>query len=121
MLFVQADPEDRWSRLAIADNYRRMGLIDDAETTMAPLPDSDRDAMAIRVMLAMDRHQDDRPRRCSSPFPPTTPRWPGCEAAWLWPGTTCQPPSGRFVPRLPRRRRIVMRSSGWQRADHAGR
>ena len=60
LLFVETDPEDRWSRLAIADNYRRMGLIDDAETAIAPLPDSDLDALAIRVMLAIDRHQDDK-------------------------------------------------------------
>ena len=58
--FVETDPEDHWSRLAIADNYRRMGLIDDAETAIAPLPDSDLDALAIRVMLAIDRHQDDK-------------------------------------------------------------
>jgi len=58
LLFVETDPEDRWSRLAIADNYRRMGLIDDAETAIAPLPDADLDALAIRVMLAVDRHQD---------------------------------------------------------------
>ena len=60
LLFVETDPEDHWSRLAIADNYRRMGLIDDAETAIAPLPDSDLDALAIRVMLAIDRHQDDK-------------------------------------------------------------
>jgi len=60
LLFVETDPEDRWSRLAIADNYRRMGLIDDAETAIAPLPDADLDALAIRVMLAVDRHQDDK-------------------------------------------------------------
>ena len=60
LLFVETDPEDRWSRLAIADNYRRMGLIDDVETAIAPLPDSDLDALAIRVMLAIDRHQDDK-------------------------------------------------------------
>ncbi|MGB2611243.1 MAG: tetratricopeptide repeat protein [Isosphaeraceae bacterium] len=58
--FVETDPEDHWSRLAIADNYRRMGLIDDAETAIAPLPDADLDALAIRVMLAVDRHQDDK-------------------------------------------------------------
>ena len=40
--FVEADPEDRWSRLAIADNYRRQGLLDDADAIIAPLPDSDR-------------------------------------------------------------------------------
>lgn len=60
LLFVETDPGDHWSRLAIADNYRRMGLIDDAETAIAPLPDSDLDALAIRVMLAIDRHQDDK-------------------------------------------------------------
>ncbi|MGZ3317094.1 MAG: tetratricopeptide repeat protein, partial [Isosphaeraceae bacterium] len=60
LLFVETDPENRWSRLAIADNYRRMGLIDDAETAIAPLPDAGLDALAIRVMLAIDRHQDDK-------------------------------------------------------------
>ena len=59
-LFVQADPEDRYSRLAVANDYRQMGLIDDAETAIATLPDSDLDALAIRVMLAIDRHQDER-------------------------------------------------------------
>ncbi len=41
LLFVEADPDDRWSRLAIAENYRRMGVLDDAESVIAPLPDSD--------------------------------------------------------------------------------
>ena len=58
--FVQADPEDRWSRLAIADNYRRQGLLDDAEAIIAPLPDSDRSALALRVMLAIDRHDEEK-------------------------------------------------------------
>jgi len=74
VLFVQADPEDRWSRLAIADNYRRMGLIDDAETAIAPLPDSDLDALAIRVMLAIDRHQDDKAEQLLASGPAGDPR-----------------------------------------------
>jgi tetratricopeptide (TPR) repeat protein len=73
-LFVQADPEDRWSRLDIADNYRRMGLIDDAETAIAPLPDSDLDALAIRVMLAIDRHQDDKAEQLLASGPAGDPR-----------------------------------------------
>ena len=73
LLFVQADPEDRWSRLAIADNYRRMGLIDDAETALAPLPDSDLDALAIRVMLAIDRHQDDKAEQLLASVPAGDP------------------------------------------------
>ncbi len=59
--FSEADPLDRWSRIALADNYRRMGQLDAAEETIAPLAGSDVDALAIRVMLAIDRH--DHPRR----------------------------------------------------------
>lgn len=73
-LFVQVDPEDRWSRLAIANDYRRMGLIDDAETAIAPLPDSDLDALAIRVMLAIDRHQDDKAEPLLASAPSDDPR-----------------------------------------------
>ena len=71
--FIQADPEDRWSRLAIAENYRRMGRLDDAETALAPLPPSDRDALAIRVMLALDRHQDDQAEEMLKASPPDDP------------------------------------------------
>ena len=74
LLFIETDPEDRWSRLAIADNYRRMGLIDDAETAIAPLPDSDLDALAIRVMLAIDRHQDDKAEQLLASGPAGDPR-----------------------------------------------
>ena len=62
-LFIQADPEDRWSRLAIAENYRRMGLLDDAARAIEPLPDADPEALEIRVMLAIDRHQEDEAQR----------------------------------------------------------
>ena len=72
--FIQADPEDRWSRLAIAENYRRMGRLDDAETVLAPLPASDRDAMAIRVMLALDRHQDDQAEEMLKSSPSDDPQ-----------------------------------------------
>ena len=59
-LFIQADPEDRWSRLALADNYRRMSRLDEVEGVLAPLPASDPQARVIRVMLALDRHQEDK-------------------------------------------------------------
>jgi tetratricopeptide (TPR) repeat protein len=58
--FIEAEPEDRWSRLALAENYRRMGLFDDAEAAIGPLADNDPEALAIRVMLALDRHQDEK-------------------------------------------------------------
>jgi tetratricopeptide (TPR) repeat protein len=74
LLFIQADPEDRWSRLAIADDYRRMGLIDDAEIAIAPLPDSDVDVLAIRVMLAIDRHEDDKAEQLLASGPAGDPK-----------------------------------------------
>jgi lipopolysaccharide biosynthesis regulator YciM len=58
--FTEADPEDRWSRLALAENYRLMGLTDDAEKAISTLPEIDTQARAIRVMLALDRHQEER-------------------------------------------------------------
>ena len=84
--FIQADPEDRWSRLALAENYRRMGRFDDVESALAPLPASDRDAMAIRVCSRWTDIRTTRPRRSSSPARPMIPIWPASEAAWRWPG-----------------------------------
>jgi tetratricopeptide (TPR) repeat protein len=52
---VKADPEDRWSRLALAEDERRDGHFDRALATLAPLPDSDPDARAVRVRIAMDQ------------------------------------------------------------------
>jgi tetratricopeptide (TPR) repeat protein len=52
---VEADPDDRWSRLALADDYRITVRHDLAEATLRALPDSDPDARAIRVQIALDR------------------------------------------------------------------
>ena len=53
--FVAADPGDRWSRLSLAEALRRLDRLDEARRVLAPLPDSDPDARAARVLLAMDR------------------------------------------------------------------
>lgn len=53
--FVAADPEDRWSRLALAEALRRLDRPDEAVATLAPLPDSDPEARVERVLLAMGR------------------------------------------------------------------
>jgi Flp pilus assembly protein TadD len=71
--FIQADPEDRWSRLALADNYRRMSRFDDVDKLLAPLPASDPEARAIRVLLALDRHQDDKAEVLLNEVPETDP------------------------------------------------
>jgi tetratricopeptide (TPR) repeat protein len=58
--FVSADPLDRWSRLALADIFRRMGLPEGALSTLAALPLDDREANRIRAQIALDRGDDRR-------------------------------------------------------------
>jgi tetratricopeptide (TPR) repeat protein len=53
--FVAADAEDRWSRLALVEALRRLDRPGEAERALAPLPESDPEARAARVLLAMDR------------------------------------------------------------------
>jgi tetratricopeptide (TPR) repeat protein len=53
--FLEADPEDRWSRLALAESLEQQGRLDDAEAALAPLPPADADARALRGRLAVDR------------------------------------------------------------------
>jgi len=55
--FVAADPTDRWSRLALAKSYQLTGHLEDAETMLHPLPNSDPDARALRLQIAMERGQ----------------------------------------------------------------
>ncbi len=56
--YVKADPNDRWSRLALADNLRRLGRLAEASEALAALPDDDPDALALRVEIALDRHDE---------------------------------------------------------------
>jgi tetratricopeptide (TPR) repeat protein len=53
--FVAADPTDRTSRLALATSYALAGRLAEAEDALRPLADSDPDARALRVQLAVDR------------------------------------------------------------------
>jgi tetratricopeptide (TPR) repeat protein len=52
--FVAADPADRQSRLAWAEALRVLGRLADAEATLAPLADTDDEALAARGRLAID-------------------------------------------------------------------
>jgi tetratricopeptide (TPR) repeat protein len=61
--YVAADPADRWSRLALAENYRRMGQGDSADSVLAPLAADDQAAVSIRVRNAVDRQDLDRAER----------------------------------------------------------
>ena len=55
MRYVEADPDDRASRLALVDVLRRLNQLDEAERVLEPLNNDDPDARASRVRLALDR------------------------------------------------------------------
>jgi tetratricopeptide (TPR) repeat protein len=67
--FIEADPEDRWSRLALAENYRRSGLYQEASDLLEPLPATDPEALANRVMVLLDRHQEQEAERLLAQAP----------------------------------------------------
>jgi tetratricopeptide (TPR) repeat protein len=52
--YVQADAQDRWSRLALAEGLRRVGRGDEAQRVLEPIPDVDPGARVLRVQLALD-------------------------------------------------------------------
>ncbi|GAC1465706.1 MAG: hypothetical protein NVSMB9_05580 [Isosphaeraceae bacterium] len=56
--YLVADPDDRWSRLALAENLRVSGDREQAENVLSRLPDDDTEARVIRVRIALDRGDD---------------------------------------------------------------
>jgi tetratricopeptide (TPR) repeat protein len=61
--YLAADPSDRFSRLALAENLRRLNLFDEVENVLAVLPRDDSAAIAIRVQSARDRQDQDEAER----------------------------------------------------------
>jgi predicted Zn-dependent protease len=53
--YVEADAEDRSSRLALAEGLRRLGRHDEAQRLLEPLPDIDLEARVQRTQLALDQ------------------------------------------------------------------
>jgi tetratricopeptide (TPR) repeat protein len=53
--YVAADPEDRESRLALADGLRKLNRLDEADEALKPLSNDDPEARTARVQLALDR------------------------------------------------------------------
>ena len=53
--FVAADPDDRLSRLALAEGLRRLGRFNEAIAALSSLSESDPDARARRALIALDR------------------------------------------------------------------
>jgi tetratricopeptide (TPR) repeat protein len=58
--YIEADPRDRWSRLALAENYRRMGRTDDAEQTLAGLPSGEPAVIDLLARIALDRQPTEK-------------------------------------------------------------
>ena len=52
---VERDAGDRASRLALAECLRRLGRLDQADSTLRVLPETDPDARAARARVALDR------------------------------------------------------------------
>jgi tetratricopeptide (TPR) repeat protein len=61
--FLDADPEDRWSRLALSDSLANLGQLDEAESVLEPLSEDDPEAIAARARLAIDRGDLERADR----------------------------------------------------------
>ncbi len=53
--YVEADAQDRWSRLALVEGLRRLGRVDEAQQLLQPMPDVDPEARALRAQLALDQ------------------------------------------------------------------
>jgi tetratricopeptide (TPR) repeat protein len=61
--YVAADPSDRSSRLALAENYLRMNRLEDAESTIASLPPDDSEAIELGTRIALERQDPEEARR----------------------------------------------------------
>lgn len=53
--YVEADADDRYSRLALAESLRQTTRLDEAESTLSPLPADDPEARSLRAMIALDK------------------------------------------------------------------
>jgi tetratricopeptide (TPR) repeat protein len=53
---LDAEPENRWVRLALAEGLRRLGESEQAHELLSPLGDSDPEALVILTRLAIDRN-----------------------------------------------------------------
>jgi tetratricopeptide (TPR) repeat protein len=70
---IAADPSDRWSRLALSENQRRMGLLDQAEATLAGLAANDPAAIAARARIALEHNDEPEAERLLGSGPSDDP------------------------------------------------
>lgn len=56
--YLEADQDDRWARLALAENLRQVGERAEAARLLEALPRTDPEAVVVRARLALDRNDD---------------------------------------------------------------
>jgi predicted Zn-dependent protease len=61
--FIEADPDDRWSRLALAENYRRMGRSEDALRALNGLPRNEPAVIDLLARVELDRQEPSEAER----------------------------------------------------------
>ena len=71
--YIEADPFDRWSRLALAENYRRMGRSEDALAALAGLPQSQPEVIDLLARIELDRQDVDKAERLVATGPVDDP------------------------------------------------
>lgn len=67
--YLKADPEDRWSRLALSDCYAVLIHFDEAEALLEPLADDDPEALERRAKIALARGELERVEQLLSGAP----------------------------------------------------
>ena len=58
--YLAADPDDRNTRLALVDGLQSLGRLEEADSVLAPLPDTDPEARARRALLALETGDTER-------------------------------------------------------------
>jgi tetratricopeptide (TPR) repeat protein len=71
--YIEADPFDRWSRLALAENYRRMGRSEDALAALAGIPRSQPEVIDLLARIELDRPDAEKAERLVAAGPVDDP------------------------------------------------
>ena len=115
--FIRADPDDRYSRLALATLLvAQPGQEAKVEQLLAPLPPDDPEAMALRVELKLNHGRTDEALAIVKSASPTRrPISPGSAVALHSCGATSKPPA--VISRTPSAMNpmTASRSPNWER------
>jgi tetratricopeptide (TPR) repeat protein len=71
--YIEADPDDRWSRMALAENYRRMGQSDDALRALTGLPRGEPEVIDLLARIELDRQDVSKAERLVATGPVDNP------------------------------------------------